>query len=150
MIFDERTERNIATLHPRAQEKAREFMQLTIPLMKRYGLDVRIISGLRTFAEQDALYAQGRTAKGRIVTNARAGYSNHNFGIAFDVGLFESKTYLGESPKYKELGQAGKSLGLVWGGDFKSIKDEPHFEIPTGLTLSQMRERIALKKDIFA
>jgi peptidoglycan L-alanyl-D-glutamate endopeptidase CwlK len=150
MIFDDRTERNIASLHPRVQEKAREFMQLAIPLMKRYGLDVRIISGLRTFAEQDALYAQGRTAKGRIVTNARAGYSNHNFGTAFDVGLFEGKKYLGESPKYKELGQAGKSLGLVWGGDFKSIKDEPHFEILTGLTLAEMRKRIADKKDIFA
>jgi peptidoglycan L-alanyl-D-glutamate endopeptidase CwlK len=150
MTFDERTERNIASLHPRAQEKAREFMQLAVPLMKRYGLDVRIISGLRTFAEQDALYAQGRTAKGRIVTNARAGFSNHNFGTAFDIGLFEGKKYLDESPKYKELGQAGKSLGLVWGGDFKSIKDEPHFEIPTGLTLAEMRKRIADKRDIFA
>ena len=124
-------------------------MQLAIPLMKRYGLDVRIISGLRTFEEQDALYAQGRTAKGKIVTNARAGYSNHNFGTAFDIGIFDEKKYLGESPKYKELGEAGKSLGLVWGGDFKSIKDEPHFEIPTGFTLAQMRERLSQKKDIF-
>lgn len=150
MTFDERTERNIASLHPKAQERARAFMQLAVPLMKRYGLDVRIISGLRTFAEQDALYAQGRTSKGRIVTNARAGYSNHNFGTAFDIGLFEGKKYLDESPKYKELGQAGNSLGLVWGGDFKSIKDEPHFEIPTGLTLAEMRKRIADKRDIFA
>jgi peptidoglycan L-alanyl-D-glutamate endopeptidase CwlK len=150
MTFDERTERNIASLHPKAQEKAREFMQLAIPLMKRYGLDVRIISGLRTFAEQNALYALGRTTKGRIVTNAKAGYSNHNFGTAFDVGLFEGKAYLDESTKYKELGEAGKSLGLIWGGDFKSIKDEPHFEIPTGLTLAEMRRRIELKKDIFA
>ena len=150
MTFDERTERNISTLHPKAQSKAREFMQLAIPLMKRHGLDVRIISGLRTFEEQDALYAQGRTAKGKIVTNARAGYSNHNFGTAFDIGIFEGKKYLGESPKYAELGQAGKSLGLVWGGDFKSIKDEPHFEIPTGFTLAQMRQRIESKKDIFS
>jgi peptidoglycan L-alanyl-D-glutamate endopeptidase CwlK len=150
MKFDPRTEKNIASLHPKAQQKAREFMQLAIPLMARYGLDVRIISGLRTFAEQDALYAQGRTDKGRIVTNARAGFSNHNFGTAFDIGLFLGKNYLGESPKYKELGQAGKSLGLVWGGDFKSIKDEPHFEISTGLTLAEMRKRIADKKDIFA
>jgi len=150
MKFDPRTEKNIASLHPKAQQKAREFMQLAIPLMLRYGLDVRIISGLRTFAEQDALYAQGRTAKGRIVTNARAGFSNHNFGTAFDIGLFLGKNYLGESLKYKELGQAGKSLGLVWGGDFKSIKDEPHFEISTGLTLAEMRKRIADKKDIFS
>jgi peptidoglycan L-alanyl-D-glutamate endopeptidase CwlK len=149
MKFDPRTEKNIASLHPKAQQKAREFMQLAIPLMARYGLDVRIISGLRTFAEQDALYAQGRTAKGCIVTNARAGFSNHNFGTAFDIGLFLGKNYLDESPKYKELGQAGKSLGLVWGGDFKSIKDEPHFEISTGLTLAQMRERVISKKDIF-
>jgi peptidoglycan L-alanyl-D-glutamate endopeptidase CwlK len=150
MILDDRSERNLVTLHPKAQKKAKEFMQLAIPLMKRYGLDVRIISGLRTFSEQNALYAQGRTTKGRIVTNARAGYSNHNFGTAFDIGLFEGKAYLDQSPKYKELGEAGKSLGLIWGGDFKSIKDEPHFEIPTGLTLAEMRRRIELKKDIFA
>ena len=150
MTFDERTERNIATLHLRAQQKAREFMELVVPLMKSKNVDVRIISGLRTYAEQQALYDQGRTKPGPIVTKARPGFSNHNFGTAWDIGLFEGKKYLTNSPLYKEVGEISRSLGLTWGGDFKSFKDYPHYEVKTGLTLAQMRERVAQKKDIFA
>jgi len=104
---------------------------------------VKIISGTRTYAEQDALYAKGRTAPGFKVTNARAGYSNHNFGVAFDVGIFNGSDYLEDSPLYRKLAPVGKALRLSWGGDWKSIKDEPHYEYPTGLTLAQMRARVA-------
>lgn len=150
MKFDERTERNISTLHPRAQKKAREFMQLVAPLMARKNVVVKIISGLRTYAEQDALHAKGRTTAGPKVTNAKAGYSNHNFGTAWDIGLFKSGLYLAQSPLYKEVGEISRSLGLNWGGDWKSFVDLPHYEVPTGLTLAQMRERVSLKQDIFA
>jgi len=68
---------------------------------------MKIISGLRTYAEQDALYAQGRAKTGPKVTNARGGYSNHNFGIAFDVGVFEGNRYLPDSAKYKAVGALG-------------------------------------------
>lgn len=104
---------------------------------------MKIISGTRTYAEQDALYAKGRTAPGFKVTNARAGYSNHNFGVAFDVGIFNGSDYLEDSPLYRKLAPVGKALRLSWGGDWKSIKDEPHYEYPTGLTLAQMRARVA-------
>lgn len=148
MKLDDRTERNISTLHPIAQERAREFMRAAIPIMEQRGVAVRIISGTRSYAEQNALYAQGRTAPGKIVTKARGGYSNHNFGIAWDIGLFRGKEYLGSSPLYRECGQIGKSLDLIWGGDWKSFPDEPHFEVPTGLTLAQMRERVAAGKSV--
>lgn len=118
--------------------------------MKQKGVDVRIISGLRTYAEQDALYAKGRTAPGPKVTNARAGFSNHNFGTAWDIGLFEGKKYLTDSPLYKEIGEISRSLGLKWGGDFKSFKDYPHYEVSTGLTMAQMRDRVSKKVDLFA
>jgi peptidoglycan L-alanyl-D-glutamate endopeptidase CwlK len=150
MTYDERTERNISTLHPAVQPRAREFMRLASDLASKHGVVVRIISGLRSYAEQDALYAKGRTAPGPKVTNARAGFSNHNFGTAWDIGLFRGKAYLTNSPIYTEIGQAARSLGLTWGGDFKSFKDTPHYEVPTGLTLAQMRERVAAGKDIFA
>ena len=93
------------------------------------GIKIKIISGLRSYAEQDALYAQGRTAPGNIVTKARGGYSNHNFGIAFDIGVFEGNKYLPESPKYKAVGALGMDLGLEWGGNWKSIVDQPHFQL---------------------
>jgi peptidoglycan L-alanyl-D-glutamate endopeptidase CwlK len=146
--FDPRTEKNIATLHPKAQEKARAFMALAVPAMAAHGLEVRIISGNRTYAEQNALYAQGRSKPGPKVTNAQGGYSNHNFGVAWDIGLFNGSHYLDESPYYRECGRLGKSLGLAWGGDWKSIQDEPHFEVPTGLTLAQMRARVAAGKSV--
>jgi peptidoglycan L-alanyl-D-glutamate endopeptidase CwlK len=88
-----------------------------------------VISGLRSYEEQAALYAQGRTAPGKKVTNARPGYSNHNFGIAFDIGVFEGSKYLPESPKYKAVGALGMDLGLEWGGNWKTIVDQPHFQL---------------------
>src|SRR5262245_57376273 len=123
--FDARSEKNINTLLPKAQEKARAFLQSVIDA----GINAKIIGGSRTFAEQDDLFAQGRTKPGRIVTNARGGFSNHNFGITFDVGVFEGANYLGESPKYKAVGALGMELGLDWGGNWKSFVDEPHFQL---------------------
>src|SRR5688572_7748364 len=86
---DPRSEKNIATLLPEVQPLARALVQKAT----QNGIRIKVISGLRTYAEQDELYAQGRTKPGIIVTRARGGYSNHNFGIAFDVGVFEGTKY---------------------------------------------------------
>ena len=137
--FDPRSEANIKTLVPAAQAKAREFMAACLAA----GISLKIIGGTRTYEEQNALYEQGRTKSGPIVTNARGGYSWHNFGIAWDIGIFQSGRYLDESPLYAKAGAIGKSLGLEWGGDWKSIQDEPHFQIKLGLTLADCRERVA-------
>lgn len=150
MTLDPRTAANISSLHPRVQPRAREFMVLASEIAAKHGLVVKIISGLRSYQEQATLYAQGRTAPGLKVTNARPGYSNHNFGTAWDIGLFKGKRYLTDSPVYSEIGQAARSLGITWGGDFKSFKDTPHYEIPTGHTLAQMRQLVAAGKDIFS
>jgi peptidoglycan L-alanyl-D-glutamate endopeptidase CwlK len=122
---DSRSEKNIATLLPEVQPIARALVQKA----SASGITIKIISGLRTYEEQDALYAQGRTAPGDIVTKARGGHSNHNFGIAFDVGVFEGNKYLPDSPKYKAVGVLGEDLGLEWGGSWKSIVDQPHFQL---------------------
>lgn len=121
-------------------------------------IQIKIVSGLRSYADQDALYKQGRTAPGKIVTNAKAGYSNHNFGIAFDVGVFEGKRYLPESPKYKAIGALGKDLGLEWGGNWMTIVDEPHFQLRPAWAadmtekamLAELRNRISNGTPVFA
>jgi peptidoglycan L-alanyl-D-glutamate endopeptidase CwlK len=146
--MDERSERNVTTLHPKVQNLARTFYKAANSLLERDGFEMKIISGTRTYAEQDALYAQGRTAKGNKVTNAKGGYSWHNFGIAFDIGLFKDGKYFGDHKLYSDCGLLGKSLGLEWGGDWKSFPDRPHFQVRTGLTLAQMRERVNAKQDI--
>lgn len=157
MTFDPRTEGHIARLHPKAQEAARRFMAAVIPAMQEKGVTVKIISGLRTYAEQDALYAQGRTKAGPRVTNARGGYSNHNFGIAWDIGLFQGGRYLEDSPLYRVCGKIGREQGLEWGGDWKSIQDEPHFQCrpdwAKGMQerdmLARLRERVAAGRSVF-
>jgi len=151
---DARSEKVIATLQPQVRPLARALVQKAA----RNGIQFKVISGLRTYAEQNALYAQGRTQPGRKVTNARGGYSNHNFGIAFDVGVFEGTRYLGESPKYKAVGALGMELGLEWGGSWKSIVDEPHFQLrPAWATdlserqmLAQLRGFVADDRPVFA
>lgn len=136
MPFDTRSETNIATLVPRACPQARVFLQAVLDA----GLVIRIIGGSRTFAAQDALYAKGRTKPGAIVTNARGGFSNHNFGIAWDIGVFDADgKYLSESGDYAKAGAIGRDLGLEWGGDWKGIPDRPHFQCRSTLSIAKMR-----------
>lgn len=144
---DSRSEKVIATLLPEVQPIARTLVQKAAAS----GITIRIISGLRTYEEQNALYAQGRTAPGNIVTNARGGYSNHNFGIAFDVGVFERNKYLPDSPKYKAVGALGMDLGLEWGGNWKTIVDQAHFQLrpawAADLTQRQMLAALRSRRD---
>lgn len=157
MNLDERSEIQIATLHPEAQKRARSFLGVAKTIAAKVGCDVKIISATRSYMEQDAIFARGRTTPGKIVTNAAAGHSNHNFGIAFDIGVFRGKEYCDEHPLYNELGTLGKSLGLEWGGDWKFC-DEPHYQLrpawATGMTerdmLATLRNRVAKKIDVLA
>lgn len=122
---DARSEKNIATLLSEVQPIARALVQKAA----LSGIQIKVISALRTYAEQNELYAQGRTKPGAKITNARGGYSNHNFGIAFDIGVFEGTKYIADSVKYKAVGALGMDLGLEWGGSWKSIVDQPHFQL---------------------
>ncbi|WP_342490877.1 peptidoglycan-binding protein [Bacillus sp. FSL R5-0422] len=103
---------------------------------------VQITSGYRSFAEQNKLYAQGRTAPGKIVTNAKGGQSNHNYGLAIDYVLLSAdgkKALWTVNEKWRRVAQIGKSLGFSWGGDWKSFKDYPHLEMMGSLTLTQLQ-----------
>lgn len=151
---DARSEKVIATLLPEVRPIARMLVQKAA----QAGIRIKILSGLRTYAEQDALFAKGRTAPGPKVTNARGGYSNHNFGIAFDVGVFEGARYLGESPKYRAVGALGADLGLEWGGNWKTLVDQPHFQLRPAWAaelseremLAELRERNDSGTPVFA
>lgn len=136
---DPRSEKNIATLLPEVQPIARALVQKAA----QAGIQIKVLSGLRSYAEQEALYAKGRTDAGPKVTNARGGYSNHNFGIAFDIGVFEGTKYLPDSPKYKVVGALGMDLGLEWGGNWKTIVDQPHFQLRPSWA-GEMNERTML------
>lgn len=143
---DDRSEKIIATLLPPLHAPAR----LLVRQARDNGIQIRLISGTRTYAEQQALYDQGRTKPGKIVTNAKPGSSWHNHGVAFDIGVFRDGEYVEESPAYRAVGQIGKSLGFEWGGDFHSIVDEPHFQMTNGKSLAEARELHEQGKTVFA
>lgn len=135
--FDQRTERNIASLQLVAQKLARR----SIAALRSAGHDARVISGTRTYAEQDALFRQGRFGNpGHRVTNARGGQSWHNFGLAWDIGLFDGGKYLTSDTKYRAVAPVAKVAGLEWGGDWRSFPDAPHYQVGSeGRSISNAR-----------
>ena len=145
LTMDDRSEKTLATLDPKAQPMFREFYHLANATAATFGCSYILIGGNRTWEEQDALYAQGRSAGGEIVTMAKGGQSNHNFGIAADFGVFAGKAYLDNSNPakaamvHKACSIHAEACGLEWGGSWKSITDLPHYEVVTGLTMAQKR-----------
>jgi peptidoglycan L-alanyl-D-glutamate endopeptidase CwlK len=137
--FDSRSEGVIATLLPVAQDAVRRFLSI---VKAEYKNDVRLLSGTLTYAEQNALFA-----KRPVVTKAKGGQSNHNFGIAWDIGIFERGNYLTGKNK-KETDEYRKVAAIVkrefekeieWGGDWKSFTDLPHYQLRTGKSTSEIR-----------
>jgi peptidoglycan L-alanyl-D-glutamate endopeptidase CwlK len=138
--FDSRSERNIVTLHPRAQEAARTLLAK----LRAAGFDARVLSGTRTYAEQEQLYRIGRYGDSRKpVTNARAGASNHNFAIAWDIGLFDGGKYLTNVSPYNA---AAKHIpeGVEWGGTWRTFRDPPHYQLALPVSLKEVRSSFEL------
>ena len=136
-VWDLISEVKIYTLHPQVRDKAREFLNKA----EKQNIKLRITSARRTYAEQNDLYAQGRSKGGKIVTNAKAGESSHNFGTAIDVVPIVNGSADWNSTDWNKIGEIGKSLGFAWGGDWTSFKDKPHFEMNFGNTLAQLRAK---------
>lgn len=120
--------KNLNTLHPKFKEdaiKAWTEAQAAMPS----NVQIIVTQGLRTFDESNALYAQGRTKPGSIVTNAAAGQSYHNYGLAFDFEMLTNgKADWTVGPNWMKVVEVMKSYGMTWGGDFPNLKDNPHFE----------------------
>ena len=121
--------RDITLCHPRLQVLAARLSEEC----GKQGLKIAIGETFRTVAEQDALYAQGRTKPGSIVTNAPgSSYSSyHQWGTAFDIYRNDGKGAYNETGRFFErVGAIGVALGMEWGGNWKSIVDKPHFQLP--------------------
>ena len=118
--------RDTTLLHPEVQAIIPKFLDEC----KKQGLIVKVTDTVRTKQEQNDLYAQGRTEPGNIVTWVKYPYSNHNWGMAFDICRNDGKGAYNDSDGwFKKVGQVGKSFGLEWGGDWKGTPDKPHFEL---------------------
>jgi N-acetylmuramoyl-L-alanine amidase CwlA len=137
---------NDPNLHPTVAQRAWE---VVFEAWKR-GIYVLITQAYRSIAEQNELYAQGRTKPGKIVTNAKGGTSYHNYGLAVDMALYtpdgksvvwDTDTDFNENQKkdWMEVVALFKARGFKWGGDFKSFKDMPHFEMTFGFSIAQLK-----------
>lgn len=121
--------RDVELLHPRLREKVEELQSIC----EKRGLLIGIGECVRTKEEQDALYAKGRTVPGKIVTKAQGStyQSMHQWGVAFDFFRKDGRgAYFDEDGFFEKVGKIGKEIGLEWGGDWKTIKDKPHFQLP--------------------
>ncbi|PTU71463.1 M15 family metallopeptidase [Chromobacterium haemolyticum] len=130
--------RKIEDLHPDLQPLCREFVRRC----EAAGVTALITTTYRSGAEQDELYAQGRTKPGPRVTNARAGQSAHNAMIqgkpaarAFDVvpTIGGKPMWDAKHPHWQVMGKIGMELGLNWYGRPNApFKEFPHFELAKG------------------
>lgn len=131
--------RDVSQLHPDLQAK----ISTLKAKCAKAGLKIGISECLRSTEEQDELYAQGRTKPGKIVTNAKGStYSSmHQWGVAFDFYRNDGKgAYNTSGGFFDKVGKLGKECGLEWGGDWKSIVDKPHFQLPNwGSTTSKLK-----------
>ena len=147
-MYSKRTLENLSGLNKKFRIKAEAFLAAAQPILEKHGATAEVISGLRSWPQQAALYAQGRTKPGRIVTKARPGSSWHNYGLAIDLGLFAGGKYLDEaSPAradkiYRELGTLALSMGLEPAIFWKSFSEGPHFQWTAGQTLAQLRAKM--------
>lgn len=126
--MDKRSLDQLNTLHPKFRDSAISAWTKAQAAMPD-NVKIVVVQGLRTFDESNAMYAQGRTAPGPIVTNAGAGKSYHNYGLAFDFAMITNgKTDNSVGPLWHKVVDIMKAHGMAWGGDFKTIVDNPHFE----------------------
>jgi peptidoglycan L-alanyl-D-glutamate endopeptidase CwlK len=127
--------RNIDDLTPEIASLCRKFIAVCLA----EGIDILITSTYRDKESQDALYNQGRLTVGKIVTNAKAGQSFHNYRVAFDfVPLVHGKPVWNDITTFVRCGLLGESLGLEWAGRFKTFKEYAHFQ-KKGVTLKDVR-----------
>jgi peptidoglycan L-alanyl-D-glutamate endopeptidase CwlK len=129
--------RNLDDLIPVVKDRVERFIEIC----KEHNIDLLVTSTYRDQESQAALYEQGRTTPGHIVTNAKAGDSYHNWRCAVDVvPLVNGKpNWDGNDPIWNQIGMLGEQAGLEWAGRWHTFKELAHFQYTDGLTLTDLK-----------
>jgi len=128
--------RSLDYLRPTVASMSREF----IDRCRAAGIDILITSTYRDLDSQAAIYAQGRTTPGKIVTNAQAGQSWHNWKCAFDfVPIENGKAQWNNTELFERCGKIAESVGLEWAGRWKLFRELAHCQYTDGLTLADFQ-----------
>lgn len=140
-FIDPITIKRIEELHPLIREEVR----FLIYQLWKATIKVRITSAYRSEAEQNAIYAQGRTTPGKIVTKARGRFSTHQYRLAFDFALLSEDgkkviwdtkfdgTDLNTTPDWVDVVTLFKNNGYDCGHYWKNFPDSPHIEGNTNI-----------------
>jgi peptidoglycan L-alanyl-D-glutamate endopeptidase CwlK len=128
--------RSLDDLLPKVQTLAHAFIQSC----QKAGIEVMIYCTYRDNESQAALYATGRTKPGKVVTNAKAGESYHNYRCAFDfVPMVHGKPAWNDNALYTQCGQIAEHVGLEWAGRWKSFKETAHCQYTGGLSIADLK-----------
>lgn len=161
IIMDKVTLQRIDQLHPLVREEVKQIIKECDEALTGRA-KIRITQGLRSFEEQEKLYAIGRITKGKKVTNAKAGQSIHNYGLAVDICLMiDGKTASWDTARdwdndqvadWYECVKIFAKHGWDWGGNWKTFKDLPHFEkkelrTPKGVIKTSWRALSKMPRD---
>lgn len=147
---DKITAQRIATIDPRLQQEAIDAINEAEAGFPP-NMAVRVVQAYRSIAEQDALYAQGRTKPGKRVTNAKGGSSYHNYKKALDFAIIRDADGNGSFEElswdtardldkdgtidWQEVVRAFEKRGWEWGGKWRTFKDYPHVQKTFGKSI---------------
>lgn len=128
--------RDIKLLLPKVQRMTYQL----ITNCKASGISLIITDTYRSFSEQSLLYSKGRTMRGNVVTNAKAGESLHNYKVAIDfVPAKAGMPIWNDKVTFLKVGEIAEKIGFEWGGRWKSFIDLPHLQYTAGYTLKQFQ-----------
>jgi peptidoglycan L-alanyl-D-glutamate endopeptidase CwlK len=128
--------RKLEDLSPKVEKLCREF----IALCAKNNIEILITCTYRSLEEQALLYRQGRSVPGHIVTNAKPGFSYHNYKLAFDfVPIVNGKAVWNDKKLFDKCGEIGESVGLEWAGRWTRFREADHMQLTEGITLAQLR-----------
>lgn len=137
----------VKTLHPQVTDEALACLEQAEAGFPSW-IAIRVVQALRTFPEQQAIFDQGRTTPGKIVTWSRPGQSFHNYGLALDFALLYDRDRNGTFetlswdivkdedkdgvPDWLEVVKIFEAAGWGWGGHWTHKQDDPHLEKTLG------------------
>ena len=120
--------RDLDLLAPAVKDRA----ECALFACNQAGYKLRIFEAFRSPERQNSLYAQGRTKPGKIVTNAKAWQSWHQYGVAVDVAFFDARrwSWVGD---FKEPSHFFEAEGFHWLSPFEQVHYEwthPQLSLP--------------------
>jgi peptidoglycan L-alanyl-D-glutamate endopeptidase CwlK len=129
--MDPISETRLEEVHPKVAAAIRQLSEM----LAAESIEIRVTQALRSWAQQQALWQEGRDSQGNVigtvVTDAKAGYSWHNFGLATDVAPFDANgpDWNIKHPAWQRIVAVGVSLGLVSGSEWRTFPDWPHLQL---------------------